>query len=194
MPFSPRARRHALAPPGSNGTWSRTIGSDATAEGGTLVYVSNSYENRVYFYSYPKLKLAGTLAGFDQPEGECVNAAGDVWIADSLASQIVEYGHGSTTPKATLADTGYFPYACAVDPQTGDLAVVNEAANPVPGSLSIYRKARGTPKVYTDDSLSIPFFDAYDAKGNLYVDGIRGFYYPYFALARFRHETFTNSS
>jgi hypothetical protein len=132
------------------------------------------------------------LTGFDQPEGECVDAAGDVWVTNNLAAQIVEFAHGSTTPKATLDDPSSAPYACAIDPSSGDLAVVNFAQNPVPGSISVYKNAMGTPKVYTDDSLSIPFFDAYDAKGTLYVDGIRGFYYPGFALVSFHKSAFAN--
>lgn len=157
-----------------------------------LVYISNSYENSVYVYSYPKLKLVETLTGLNQPEGECVDATGDVWVTEFMSSQIVEFGHGATTPKATLSDPNNFPYACAVDPHSGDLAAVNFAHNPVAGGLSIYTRAKGAPHVYTDNSLYIPFFDAYDAKGTLYLDGFRGFYYPYFALVSFRNGTFTN--
>lgn len=164
---------------------------DRTAKTGALVYISDQYEKRVFVYSYPALKLEGTLSGFGQPDGECVDAAGDVWITDLLAREVIEYAHGESKPKAMLSDGGNSPYACSVDPENGDLAVVNFAANPAPGSLSIFKKAQGTPQVYTDDSLAIPFFDAYDARGNLFIDGISAFYSPVFRLVRFAHKTFT---
>ncbi len=165
---------------------------EPSARTGPLVYVSDQYEKTVFIYSYPRGKLVGTLSGFGQPDGECADSAGNVWITDGLASKIIEYAHGSTSVKATLSDASNSPYACAVDPVSGALAVVNFAHNPVPGSLSVYRKARGAPQVYTDGSLDVPFFDAYDSSGNLYVDGITGFYSPQFALVRFRNKAFTN--
>ncbi len=170
----------------------RSSWMDSSAKNGSLLYVSDSVLNDVYVYTYPKLRLVGTLTGFAQPEGACVDAVGDVWIANYGTAQIIEYAHGATQPKATLDDPNNFPYACAIDPTTGDLAVVNFAHNPVPGSLSIYRKGKGQPHVYIDDSLYVPFFDGYDSRGKLFVDGIRGFYYPYFALVTFYNKTFTN--
>lgn len=164
---------------------------DPASASGTLVYISDQYEKKVFIYSYPALKLVGTLTGFGQPDGECVDAAGNVWIADFLKAQLVEYAHGSTQVKATLSDAGNLPYACAIDPANGDLAVVNFAANPQPGSIGIYRKARGAPQAYSYYNLSIPFFDAYDSRGRLFVDGITGFYSPSFVLASFRNKTFS---
>jgi hypothetical protein len=141
---------------------------------------------------YPALKLTGTLSGFGQPDGECADAAGDVWITDYLKQEIVEYAHGSVSPKRTLSDAGYFPYACAVSPKSGDLAVVNFGSNPQPGSVSIFEKARGAPKVFSYYSLAAPFFDAYSPTGKLFVDGFRGFYSPNFVLVSFDGKTFTN--
>jgi hypothetical protein len=165
---------------------------DPSAKSSSLIYVSDQYEKTVFVYSYPKLKLVGSLTGFAQPDGECVDAHDNVWIADYLAAQLVEYAHGSEKPKAILSDPNNFPYACAISPKNGDLAAVNLAANPNFGSISIYKNAAGAPKVFTDDSLAIPFFDAYDSSGKLYVDGFRGFYYPFFGLVSFANGEFTN--
>lgn len=164
---------------------------DPASSSGTLVYISDQYLKKVFIYSYPALQLVGTLTGFAQPDGECVDAAGDVWITDLMKSQLVEYAHGSTQVKATLSDTGYLPYSCAVDPTNGDIAAVNFEANPTPGSISIFKKARGTPHVHTFVRLSVPFFAAYDARGRLFVDGYSGFYSPVFVLARIRNTNLT---
>ena len=165
---------------------------DAPATSGSLVYISDQYLKKVFVYTYPQLKLVGKLSGFAQPDGECADSAGNVWITDYLKQQIVEYAHGANAPKRRLSDAGYFPYSCAVNPRNGDLAVVNFETNPVPGSLSIYKKASGSPQVFSYYSLDLPFFVAYDANGKLFVDGYRGFYSPDFVLASFNGKSFTN--
>lgn len=59
-----------------------------------LLYVSDVGTNDVYVYSYPKLKLEGTLTGFATPDGECVDMAGNVFITNFGTQQIFEYAHG----------------------------------------------------------------------------------------------------
>ena len=59
-------------------------GMSPATKKGTLLYVSNSSSSDAYVavYTYPKLRLVGKLTGFTSPEGECADAAGDVWVAD----------------------------------------------------------------------------------------------------------------
>ena len=89
----------------------------------------------VFVFSYPGLSQVGTLKSLNySAQGECVDSAGDVFIATSNASYtgtIFEYAHGGSTPIAELSDPGY-PWGCAVDPTTGTLAVSNlsDASNP----------------------------------------------------------------
>jgi hypothetical protein len=131
------------------------------AKGEDLLYVSDFVSGKAYVLSYPAGKLEGTLSGFDTPEGECVDAAGDVWITASPA-EIVEYAHGGTKPIDTLKNS-HNPIACAVDPGTGNLAVAGED-----GTVSIYQNATGEPTIYSVPL--IPSFCAYDDGGNLFVD------------------------
>ena len=162
MPIRSHHRRSWMAP-------------DATQK--DLLYISNAGNNTVSVYSYPEGKLEGVLTGFDNPEGECVDQTGNVWITNLYASQILEYAHGGTTPIATLADPYEWPDDCAIDPTTGNLAVANNivASGGGPGSVFIYKKAKGTPKKYPDPfvSYAMGFLD-YDNKGNLYVDDSGG--------------------
>jgi hypothetical protein len=138
-----------------------------------LLYVTNYDFNDVSVYSYPKGKLVGTITGFDLPTGECSDAAGDVFITNFLASQILEYAHGGTSPIATLSDPGEYPVGCAVDPTTGNLAVTNQLTTGYSsGDLAIYPNATGTPKTYTSQNFYYYFFCTYDNKGNLYIDGL----------------------
>jgi hypothetical protein len=143
------------------------------ARNGDLLYISDVGTNDVYVYSYPKLKLEGTLTGFSTPDGECVDKAGDVFIANFNTQQIFEYAHGGTTRIATLNDPGYYPEGCSVDPTTGNLAVANYSnSDNVRGNVAIYNGAAGSPAAYYTDSLMYEMFlCSYDNKGNLFVDG-----------------------
>jgi hypothetical protein len=139
-----------------------------------LIYVSNVYTITVY--SYPKGKLVGTLDNFYKPYGECVDTKGNVWITDSSFGRIYEYAHGGTKPIQTLKDPEYVPYGCAVDPTTGDLAVANYSdASARQGDLAVYHKAKGTPKSYIGYEFYYYYDCGYDAKGNLYVDGLNDY-------------------
>lgn len=154
---------------------------DPDAKSKDLLYVTNPGGNEILVYSYPQEKLVGTLTGFYYnffADGVCTDKKGDVWIVANAAQEIVEYAHGGTTPIATLSDPGYYPTTCSVDPVTGNLAVANKETNnstPQQGNVAIYAHAKGTPTLYNDSQLFQVWFCGYDDKGNLYVDGTKGY-------------------
>lgn len=153
----------------SAGSW-----MDPNAKRNLLLYASDSAADVVKVFSYPRGKLVGTLTGFQTPQGLCVDKAGNVYITNSGAAQILEYAHGGTTPIATLADPNEHPIGCAVSPVNGNLAATNIFDDSYSnGSLSVYRRAQGTPKKYTDPQMIADYFCGYDAAGNLYVDGTK---------------------
>ncbi len=135
--------------------------------GDNLLYVANAGTDDVNVYSYPQGQLVGTLTGFLDPVGECVDKTGDVFVTDYRAQDIVEYAHGGTSPVATLSDSGYHPSECSLDPTTGNLAVANSG-----GGVSIYPDAQGSPTQYADTNLGGVSFCGYDNNGNLFVDGV----------------------
>lgn len=137
-----------------------------------LVYVSNYGYGSVNIYALPGLKSAGTLTGFNGPQGLCSDASGNVWIVNTNVSQIVKYAHAGTTPIATLNDPGYYPVGCAVDPITGDLAVTNLISLSSDGNVIVYAQGSGSGTTYFDPSIASYYFDGYDNRGNLYIDGL----------------------
>jgi hypothetical protein len=144
----------------------------ADAKGMLLLYITDANNGTVSVFSYPKGELKGTLTGFKEPYGDCTNKAGAVWIVDDETATITQYAHGGTTPIATLSDSGEYPAGCSVDPSSGNLAVTNyEGPGGGQGSVSIFKKAKGAPVVYTDSSISRAWFCSYDDSGNLFVDG-----------------------
>jgi len=150
---------------------------------GSLLYVTDTITSDVYVFSYPKGALKQTLTGFTDPAGECVDAAGNVFIANTGGSNIIEYAHGGTAPIAKLKDPGFFPVGCSVDPTTGDLAVTNFSTSySEQGNVVVYRHAKGRPRGnYTDAHMSQMLLCGYDAKGNLFLDGQNASYVSAFA-------------
>jgi hypothetical protein len=137
------------------------------AKSDDLLYASDSAASTVYVFSYPRGHLVGTLTGFYEPSGMCVDNSGDVWITNPSPSELIEYSHGGTQPIATLADAAGIPLGCSVDPTTGNLAVTNDA----PGNVAIYQNAKGSPATYADQDFLDYWYPAYDGQGNLFVDG-----------------------
>jgi hypothetical protein len=87
--------------------------------GNDLLYITGG-TNEVYVFSYPDGKLVQTLTGLQNPNGECVDPSGDIYITQSTGD-IVEYAHGGGSPINTFY-AAYATYGCAVDPTTGNLA------------------------------------------------------------------------
>jgi DNA-binding beta-propeller fold protein YncE len=159
------------APARSHRDWSRSWISPA-ASSSELLYVSDAGTNDVYVYTLPNRKLTGKLTGFDQPQGECSDTAGNVFITNTEKSEIVEYAHAASKPTQTLKDHGFYPVGCSVDPTTGNLAVTNIfATNGNYGSVAVYKVASGTPTQYKDSDVYYYYFCGYDDRGNLYFDG-----------------------
>jgi hypothetical protein len=154
------------------------------ASSGDLLYVTNA-NSKVTVYSYPQGQLVGTLSGFGDPYGVCVDTSANVYITDRSFGDIVEYAHGGTKPLRTIKDLEYRPQGCAIDPATGDLAVANyETGWNYPGNLSVYRKARGFARSYIVEDFYYYFYCAYDGSGNAYVNGQFGSYGEGFEFAQ----------
>jgi hypothetical protein len=132
-----------------------------------LLYVSNFYGSDVLVFTYPGGKNVGSISS-DDPTGECTSTSnGNWWVVASGADEVLEYANGGTMPLKTLSVTGGEPSGCAVDPTTGDLAVINLGASDV----VVFTGGSGSGTTIVDD-LSSSYFDGYDNKGDLFVDGI----------------------
>jgi hypothetical protein len=140
-----------------------------------LLYVGNYLNGTVSVFSYNagrSPELVGTLSGFTAPLAACSDSNGNVFIGDSGTSTVSEFAHGATTPTRVLQDSQGSPQGCAVDPTTGNLAVMNWACSCGAGNLAIYPNATGSPKIYTNPNQPHPEAGAYDSKGNLIIDGM----------------------
>jgi hypothetical protein len=132
-----------------------------------LLYVSEYGDGVIDVFAFPGGKFEGSLTGFSNPMGECVNKKGDVWIVSPNGGQpgAVEFAHGGMSPIGSVSDPGQEPYACGVDPKSGSLAVTNEET----GSVTLYANGAGSPKILTDPNMDLMLWCGYDRAGNLFV-------------------------
>jgi hypothetical protein len=140
------------------------------AKASDLVYVSNFYSSDILVFRYPGGKAVGMLTG-DEPQGECTSSTskGNWWVVNSGSNEIVEYAHGGTSPISTLSETAGEAASCAVDPTTGNIATTVLDA----GDVVVFAGGTGAGTTISDGMIET-FFDAYDSKGNLFVDGLNG--------------------
>ncbi|MFZ1016591.1 MAG: hypothetical protein WAN39_01835 [Candidatus Cybelea sp.] len=137
------------------------------------IYVTE-YNGMIQTYSYPKGKPSGHLPKRGSMQGVCADLAGNVFIVnDAQPSSIIEYRAGGRAPVGRFDDEGYAPRACSVDPASGILAVTNRyALNYTSGTIALYVPAGANrPLLLTDPDIYEPMYCAYDAHGNLYIEG-----------------------
>lgn len=152
------------------------IESDALRQ--DLLYVTNA-DGVVNVYRYRQHTLVGVLTSFNQPEGECADGAGNVYIADYGAKKVFAYAHGGKSPMETFDTSPYSPFGCAVNMRNGDLAVANYY-NHQRGNVEIYRHARGKPVIYAYPYIAGFRSVGYDSKGNLLATDGNGYSSSYY--------------
>jgi len=134
-----------------------------------LLYVGDEETNDVYVYDYKSGKSVGTLTGFDEPYGECVDAKGDIYVSNYGGGTVVEYAHGGASPINTYTSGGT-PIGCAIDAK-GDVA----ATSFDPGEVTVY--AKGNPNdgtTYSDATCTYLLAMGYDLKRDLVGVGESG--------------------
>jgi hypothetical protein len=148
------------------------------AKGEDLLYVSFGQVN---VYSYPKTKLVGVLRGLHSTGDACSDDRGNVWIIQNETT-LLEYAHGSRRPIYALGvPVGMNAAGCAVDPTSGNLAVIGNTSARKPGTIAVYPGASGTPTLYKWKYLA--YSGTYDTNGDLFIDGAGYNESPEFAAA-----------
>jgi hypothetical protein len=157
---------------GTSATTGKSWVSAEAAQQSNLLYVSNYRAGEVRIYSYDDGiggKLLGTLH-VAKPGGLCTDHTGNVYVPSYLDRTTYEYARGGTIPIRTISQSGGNPYACAVDPATGTVAITDEHRNgPFKSFATVLVYAEGRrPKQYKNFAQT--FFAAYDNRSNLFVD------------------------
>jgi hypothetical protein len=143
--------------------------SPAAASTRELLYISDPGTNAVLVYDYRTGHQVGDLTGFADPSGQCVDKAGDVWIANAGAQALVEYAHGAVTPLRALHTHGY-PVGCSVAPD-GDVAAASDAGRTArSSSIAVWGPHSVDPANYSNANCGTLSAPGYDDHNNLYVE------------------------
>ncbi|MGB8151890.1 MAG: hypothetical protein WCE97_11935, partial [Candidatus Cybelea sp.] len=136
------------------------------AKQGDLAYVGGFYGG-VSAFTYPGLEYVYSISGVPDASGMCSAKSGNWWAVASGSDEVLEYAHGGTKPLKTLSENVGESAACAVDPTTGNLAIT------ILGRSEVVLFTGGSGSGTTiSDGLSSSYFDGYDDKGDLFVDGV----------------------
>jgi hypothetical protein len=127
---------------------------------GVVEYVSE-FPGDLIEFDYPKSESPiGQITGLSSPGGPCTKGSHTFWVSTgaSSPSEIEEFAVGGRKPIKTLHPGGN----CAVDPATGDLAVLAGSG------VVIFKGGSGSGKTF---STVLGYFDGYDNRSDLFVDG-----------------------
>jgi hypothetical protein len=163
-----------LPPTRSEAAPEKAFFSPALTGNGPKRFFSDFALNAVYVYGGGK--HVGTLTGFNNPSGLATDASGNLYVANEGAANILVFAPPYNTTPTTLDDPGQYPADVAVDSQ-GNVAACNLYSNSVAGNVAFY-PAGSTSSTNTLSSASLGevYFCAFDANGNLYLDGIDSTY------------------
>jgi hypothetical protein len=162
--------------PSSNGASLQSAVLAPPATSSDLLYVANKSASRgVSVLTFPQGTLVVTIKQIGRVGGICSDTSGNVWMTTFVKGSdpfhLYKFRHGGTKPvEARIIRRS--AYGCAVDPKTGNLAVISYGGSS-DGEVQIWRGARkGRPAVYFIGFG--PAACAYDDNGDLFVDGLGG--------------------
>jgi hypothetical protein len=136
-----------------------------------LLFVSDVETDDVYIFTMPDMTLKGTITGFNQPQGECSDRHGNIYVADTQAKQVEEFSRTGTLLNTYVDKYGY-PVGCAINPVNGDIAITNiRGFHHAPGQVLVFSSPSAKPTVLTNHKQYSYYFDGYDPYGHLWVDG-----------------------
>jgi NHL repeat len=146
------------------------VSNGINAKGGASIIVSDASDNVVDIFNAKGVQTA-QLTGFSQPQGLALDTAGNLYVADTSNSRIQVYAAGYKGTPTTIPDPGEAPASVTID-RKGNLGVANiVTTSNGPGSVSFFNKGGTLLTTLSNANFAKVFFDAFDDKGNLYIDG-----------------------
>ena len=183
---------HAAAPGQVRGGRSYSVAATSNAHGtiehfkqwmepgavkNRLLYVSDFSANIVQVYNYPSQGTqnppAGTLTGFTNPQGLCVDNRNNVYVDNTGGENVLEYAYGATSPSASWNDSGEYPVGCSIDPTDGTTLAISDIFSPTTGqgAATICSSPSSCTTYVEPGGLLECYFIAYVPNGDLYVVG-----------------------
>lgn len=138
-----------------------------------LLFAGEYDTGDVYILTLPDLTEKGLITGFQQPQGECSDKSGNIYIADSGTFTVSKWNREGKELRV-YDDTYGYPESCAVNPLNGDVAVTNSySLGGTEGEVVIFAANPSTPPTVVSNPQQFLYnFAGYDPSGNLWVDGL----------------------
>ncbi len=116
--------------------------------------------------------IIATLTGFLAPNGLWIDQARSLYVADEGNDRIVVFTPPYDGSPTILNDPPYYPVGVSVATD-GTIAASNIGeTHGKPGNVAFYAKGATNPTHFVSSrALTSVYFCAFDAQGNLYVDG-----------------------
>ncbi|MBD5655879.1 MAG: hypothetical protein IAI50_11970 [Candidatus Eremiobacteraeota bacterium] len=135
------------------------------------IAISDQQNSLVELFTAAGVQI-GQLTGFEQPAGMASDIKGNLYVADKGNSRVQIYAAGFASPPTTLQDPGQYPLDVDSFANGAYIAVANVATTAGgAGSVSIFKGSTLLSNVSVPNNQNV-FFCAFDASGNLYVDGL----------------------
>ena len=146
------------------------VSNEINAKGGASIIVSDASDNVVDIFNAGG-KQTAQRTGFSLPQGLALDTAGNLYVADTNNSRIQVYARGFKGTPTTINDPGESPASVTIDSK-GNLGVANIlTTGSGPGSVSFFNKGGTLLTTLSNPNFYKVLFDAFDDKGNLYIDG-----------------------
>jgi hypothetical protein len=139
---------------------------------GNQTIVSDLGTNTVSVYGADGRRHAALSTGLNQPHGLATDAAETLYVANTQDHNVVVYFKPYRSIGLTLDDSDEYPTGVAVS-NTGVVGVTNlQSTAGTGGAVRIYAKGSTSAcATITDPNWSGMYFGAFDASGNLFLDG-----------------------
>jgi hypothetical protein len=140
--------------------------------GADQVIVSDSFANAVSVFDAKGRLQMRLEKGINGPMGLTTDSAGNLYVANSQDANVLVYSQPYKSVGMTLNEPGRYPLDVAVS-KAGLVGVMTETSPSGPGNVTFYKK--GSTSACTnvsDPNWNEVLSGAFDASGNLFVDGV----------------------
>jgi len=116
-------------------------------------------------------KMTAQLTGLSGPQGLGADLKGNLYVANTNASQIFVYKSFKGTPR-TLNVSGFYPAGVAADIK-GNIGVTDicNATSCGQGGITFFNASGKLIKTLQSNAIYRAYFGGFDAKGNFFADG-----------------------
>lgn len=136
------------------------------------IIVSDSFSNTVSVFDAKGHLQTRLKKGIEAPFGITTDSAANLYVANSQGADVLVYSQPYKSASLTLSEPGRYPLDVAVS-KAGLVGVTSGTAPSGPGNVTFYKKGSATACAdVIDSNWNEVTFGAFDASGNLFVDGV----------------------